>query len=117
MKKYILLFLLMLGGSVFLTSCLEQYLDKAPESGLNADAVFAKYDNAFKYLDYCFNANTSGNESGVFATSELSITAQGSLDYDCVVDFCDAGRVMWWAYHKWGPLGDNNVHFGPILPA
>ncbi len=24
---------------------------------------------------------------------------------------------MWWAYHKWGPLGDNNVHFGPMLPA
>jgi len=117
MKKYIILFLTILGGTLFLTSCLEEYLDKAPESGLTADAVFAKYENAFKYLDYCFVPTTSGNASGVFATSELSITAQGSLDYDCVVDFCDAGRVMWWAYHKWGPLGDNNVHFGPILPS
>ncbi len=100
-----------------MTSCLEEYLDKAPESGLTAEGVFATYDNAFKYLDYCYNTNTSGADGGIFATSELSITAQGSLDYNCVTDFCDAGRVMWWAYHKWGPLGDNNVHFGPILPA
>ena len=117
MKKYYILFLIIGVGSLFLTSCLEKYLDKAPESGLNSDAVFTKYDNAFKYLDFCFNSTTSGNASGVFATSELSITAQGSLDYDCVTDFCDAGRVMWWVYHKWGPLGDNNVHFGPILPS
>ncbi len=117
MKKFYILFLFIGLGSLFLTSCLEEYLDKAPESGLTADAVFAKYENAFKYLDYCFNSTTSGNASGVFATSELSITAQGSLDYDCVTDFCDAGRVMWWVYHKWGPLGDNNVHFGPILPS
>lgn len=117
MKKYIILFLYIGVVSIFLTSCLEKYLDKAPESGLNAAGVFAKYENAYKYLDYCFNSATSTNTSGVWATSELSITNQGSLDYDCVVDFCDAGRVMWWAYHKWGPLGDNNVHFGPILPS
>jgi len=117
MKKYIIFFLIILGQVLFLTSCLEEYLDKAPESGLDTDAVFAKYETAFKYLDYCFVSTTSGNNSGVFATSELSITAQGSLDYDCVTDFCDAGRIMWWTYHKWGPLGDNNVHFGPILPS
>lgn len=117
MKKYIIFFLIILGQVLFLTSCLEEYLDKAPESGLDTDAVFAKYETAFKYLDYCFVPTTSGNNSGVFATSELSITAQGSLDYDCVTDFCDAGRIMWWTYHKWGPLGDNNVHFGPILPS
>lgn len=117
MKKYFILFLIIGVGSLFLTSCLEKYLDKAPESGLNADAVFTKYANAYQYLDYCFNSGTSGNTSGVFATSEISITGQGSLDYDCVTDFCDAGRVMWWVYHKWGPLGDNNVHFGPILPS
>jgi hypothetical protein len=117
MKKYIIVLLVIIGPGFFMTSCLEEYLDKAPESGLTTDAVFAKYETAFKYLDFCFVPTTSGNNSGVFATSELSITAQGSLDYDCVTDFCDAGRLMWWGYHKWGPLGDNNVHFGPILPS
>ncbi len=116
MKKYIILFLSVLGGSVLLTSCLEKYLDKAPESGLNSDGVFTKFDNAKKFFDFVYNTNTDEN-GGVYYSSELRITAKGSLDYDCVTDFCDAGRVMWWAYHKWGPLGDNNVHFGPMLPA
>ncbi len=116
MKRYITLFLLYLGGVFFLTSCLEEYLDKAPESGLTESEVFAKFENAKKFFDIVYNPNTDNN-GGVFYSSELSITAKGSLDYDCVTDFCDAGRVMWWQYHKWGPLGDNNVHFGPMLPA
>jgi starch-binding outer membrane protein, SusD/RagB family len=108
MKKYIILFLSVWGGSLLFTSCLEQYLDKAPESGLNVDAVFSKYDNAFKYIDFVFNSATTGiNGRGVFCTSELGMTNLGSLDLDCVTDFCDAGRVMWWAYQKWGPCGDN----------
>jgi starch-binding outer membrane protein, SusD/RagB family len=117
MKKYIILFLSIGAGSFFLTSCIKDYLDKAPESGLSSDAVFTKFENAKKYFDFVFNPEVYGDNSGVFMTSELSITNQGSLDYDCVTDFCDAGRVMWWVYQKWGPLGDNNVHFGPIIPA
>ncbi len=116
MKKYIILFLSIVGGSVLLTSCLEKFLDKAPESGLTEDGVFTKFDNAKKFFDFVYNTNTD-DQGGVYYSSELRITAKGSLDYDCVTDFCDAGRVMWWAYHKWGPLGDNNVHFGPMLPA
>ena len=115
MKKYIILLCIM-GGVFFLTSCLEEYLDKAPESGLTEAEVFSKFENAKKFFDHVYNPNTNDN-GGVYYSSELRITAKGSLDYDCVTDFCDAGRVMWWAYHKWGPLGDNNVHFGPMLPA
>ncbi len=122
MKKYIILFLSILGGSVLLTSCLEKYLDKAPESGLNEDGVFTKYDNAFKYLDYVFTSATTGFAQGVYTMSELGMTNRGSLDYDCMTDFCDAGRVMWWAYYKWGPLGDNIYDDGvddlyPIAPS
>lgn len=117
MKKYIILLLIVGVGSLFLSSCLEKYLDKAPESGMNSEAVFSKYENAKKYFDFVFSGNISGKTGSVYMTSELSITNQGSLDYDAVTDFCDAGRESWWQYHKWGPLGDNNVHFGPIVPA
>jgi hypothetical protein len=116
MKKYIIPLLSILGGAFFITSCLEDYLDKAPESGLTQADVFSKFENAKKYFDFVYNTNTDEN-GGVYYSSEVRITGKGSLDYDCVTDFCDAGRVMWWAYHKWGPLGDNNVHFGPMLPA
>jgi len=116
MKRYITFSLSVLLGAFFLTSCLEEYLDKAPESGLTEAEVFSKFENAKKFFDHVYNPNTDVN-GGVYYSSELRITAKGSLDYDCVTDFCDAGRVMWWQYHKWGPLGDNNVHFDPMLRA
>jgi hypothetical protein len=113
MKKHIILLLSLWVCSLFLTSCLEKYLDKAPESGLTAIDVFSKYDNAFKYLDFCFNSSLTGLQGrGVYCTSELGMVNLGSLDLDCVTDFCDAGRVMWWAYQKWGPCGDNLLDDG-----
>ncbi len=101
----------------FLMSCLESYLDKAPESGLPEEEVFKKFDNAYKFLDYCFIPTVAGENSGVFATSQLGLCAKGPINYDIITDWCDDGRVSWWEYHKRGPLGDNNVHFGPYLPA
>lgn len=44
MKKYIIL-LLMTGIMMVTPSCLEEYLDQAPESGLNEEEVFSKYAN------------------------------------------------------------------------
>jgi hypothetical protein len=45
MKRYIIL-LLMTGLSLFIApSCLEEYLDKAPEAGLSEEEVFTKYEN------------------------------------------------------------------------
>lgn len=50
MKKFLIV---MLMGMTFLTvtSCLEEYLDKAPESGLSEEEIFTKYDN-FKQFFY-----------------------------------------------------------------
>lgn len=58
MKKQLIL-LLITGMSLFLTtSCLKEYLDKAPESGLTEDLVFTKYAN-FKLF---FDANYDGRK-------------------------------------------------------
>lgn len=44
--KRIILILILAGTSMFIApSCLEDYLDKAPESGLTEDEIFTKYDN------------------------------------------------------------------------
>ena len=50
MKKFLIVILM---GMTFLTvtSCLEEYLDKAPESGLTEEEIFTKYDN-FKQFFY-----------------------------------------------------------------
>lgn len=51
MKKFIIL-LLFAGVGIFIApSCLEDYLDKAPESGLTEEEIFTKYQN-FKQFFY-----------------------------------------------------------------
>jgi hypothetical protein len=109
MKKYVHLYLFIILIAFFTTSCLEEYLDKAPESGLTEQAVFTKYENLKKYFDqvYRYNASHYSELPNVYTVTNLLISGFGSLDLDCNTDFCDAGWVSWWQYHKWGPLGDN----------
>ena len=61
MKKFIILLFSIGLGSVMLTSCLEEYLDKAPESGLSEDLVFTTYTNFMSYLNGCYTG--VGNSS------------------------------------------------------
>lgn len=49
--------LLIVTGVVFMTSC-EDYLDKAPESGLSDEDVFSKYENFMKYFDGIYTGQT-----------------------------------------------------------
>lgn len=59
MKRYIILFISVGVISVFLTSCLEKYLDKAPASGLQEDQVFNNYINSLAYFDAAYNNGTN----------------------------------------------------------
>ena len=58
MKKQIILLLITGLSLILTTSCLKEYLDKAPESGLTEEAVFTKYAN-FKLF---FDANYDGRK-------------------------------------------------------
>ncbi len=50
MKKYLII-IFFLGLSVIIpTSCLEEYLDKAPESGLTTEQIFSTLDNTKKFF-------------------------------------------------------------------
>ncbi len=57
MKKYITLILAPVILIVLLSSCVEDYLNKAPESGLNTTDVFSKYENFKKFFDAIYEAN------------------------------------------------------------
>lgn len=116
MKKYIKILVLLMIIGLFSISC-EDYLDRAPEAGLTEEDVFTSYDNLYKYFDRVYSASRNAN-GGVFYTSYLSMIRAGSLCLDAITDIADAGRVMWGMYHQGpGPLGDNNVHYGPRLTA
>lgn len=44
-----------MGLGIFLLASCEDYLDRAPESGLSVDDVFSKYDNFMLYFDGIYN--------------------------------------------------------------
>ncbi|NJO68707.1 MAG: RagB/SusD family nutrient uptake outer membrane protein [Bacteroidetes bacterium] len=50
MKKYIILFTFLGLSLILSTSCMEEYLDKAPESGLTTEEVFSRHDNFKKFF-------------------------------------------------------------------
>lgn len=116
MKKYLIILILSCGVFSIFTSC-EEYLDKAPEAGLTEEDVFTKYDNLYKYFQWVYRSDLNEN-GGVFYTSYISSVRAGSLDFSTITNIADAGRIMWGLYHQGpGPLGDNNVHYGPRLTA
>lgn len=56
MKRYTILLLLFVSFS--LVSCLEEYLDKAPESGLSKEEVFSKYENFKLFFDAVYEGTS-----------------------------------------------------------
>lgn len=61
MKKFIILFLSIGLSAVILTSCLENYLDKAPSSGLTEDQVFTTYTNFMLFFDASYAKSDNRN--------------------------------------------------------
>ncbi len=58
MKKYIIILLLTGVSMVLPTSCLKDYLDKAPEQGLSEQEIFSKYDNFKLFFDAVYEGRT-----------------------------------------------------------
>lgn len=99
MKKYIILFFF-LGLSVILpTSCLEEYLDKAPEAGLTTEEVFSRNLN-FKLF---FNAVYDGRKRYGTNWREYNIKCgfpfyfnmwDQKYTWEGLTDMADMGRYM-----------------------
>lgn len=100
MKKNILLTLMFLGLSLILpTSCLEEYLDKAPESGLTTEEVFSRPDNFEKFFYAVYNGQkrygTNWRDYSIkngfplyFGFWDQKYTWEG------LTDFSESGRYM-----------------------
>nr|WP_293844180.1 RagB/SusD family nutrient uptake outer membrane protein [uncultured Arsenicibacter sp.] len=99
MKRYFYL----LSSSVFLmimlTSCIEEYLNKAPESGLTEADVFSKYENFRSFFDSIYE----GTKLDGSTWRQYNIKNAYSLYFDfwdqkysmeALTDMSDMGRLM-----------------------
>ena len=57
----ILRFIILLSFCLMLFVSCEEYLDKAPESGLTEEEVFTKYQNFIKFFDAVYDGNSGSN--------------------------------------------------------
>ncbi|MCE1199226.1 MAG: RagB/SusD family nutrient uptake outer membrane protein, partial [Marinilabiliales bacterium] len=100
MKKYILSFLMVFA----LSSCLESYLDKSPESGLTTEDVFQKLDNFKKFFLAVYEGRQyRPDTNGSYAWRDWNIKmgmpfyfAQWDQKYtwEGITDCADMGRYM-----------------------
>ena len=105
MKKRLILLIITGASLVLTTSCLKEYLDKAPESGLTEDIVFTKYANFKLFFDACYNGRKYYN-NGWRDTWNYKSTLPLYIDtwdqkycLNSTTDAMDQGRYM--EGHAW----------------
>jgi starch-binding outer membrane protein, SusD/RagB family len=115
MKRYILL-LAITGMSLFLTnSCLEDYLDKAPESGLTEAMVFSKYASFKSFFDGVYDGRKYYSGSWRNSWNYKSCCPLWMDTWDqkyCInstTDACDQGRYMEGQAWKSGNMSETIV--------
>jgi hypothetical protein len=119
MKKIIIL-LLMLGMSMVLpTSCLKEYLDKAPDQGLTADQIFTKLENFKLYFDAVYAGRMNAVPGWSGGWSDFNIKTAFPLYWDLwdqkysmesVTDAADQGRYMEGQAWKSGNMSETIVN-------
>ena len=73
------------------TSCLNEYLDKAPDAGLDEKEVFSKYANFKSYFYAVYNGanfNIKAHYPQWFAGNNQKFTMEG------LTDMCDMTRIQ-----------------------
>ena len=76
--------------SLSATSCLNEYLDKSPDSGITESEVFSKYDNFKKY----FTAVYDGPDTKMRPYYPLMFNLNSNkFTTDALTDICDLGRL------------------------
>lgn len=122
MKKIIIILFLVLSTFV-LNSCLEDYLDKAPEAGLSEEQVFTNYRNFRDYFDavyegeYDFEGVLGGQLAGWFDYN-LKTTFYGyfvqwgqKYTWESMTDMSDIGRLEFPQPIKAGNMGADVYKF------
>jgi starch-binding outer membrane protein, SusD/RagB family len=99
MKKFISFILAPALLIALLSSCVEDYLNKAPESGLNTTDVFSKYENFKKFFDAIYEGNK--NDAGTWRAYNIKVAYSLYFDFwdqkytmESLTDMSDMGRLM-----------------------
>ncbi len=117
MKRHLILQLVLCMSLLLGTSCsfLEDYLDKAPESGLTEDMVFTKYANFKSFFDAVYFGRKYYN-NGWRDTWNYLITCPIYVDcwdqkycINSTTDMCDQGRYMEGQAWKSGNMSETIV--------
>ncbi len=99
----------------FMTGCIEDYLDKAPESGLSKEEVFSKRENFRNY----FEAVYSGGRKDVYGTTgdwnikcayPLKMNLMNDYPWSCLTDEADGGRLKDTQTIRQGRMGSYQGH-------
>ncbi|MDR3261296.1 MAG: RagB/SusD family nutrient uptake outer membrane protein [Tannerella sp.] len=95
LKKKLLSILMMASIAVSLSSCLEEYLDHAPDSGLDDEQVFTNYANFKSYLYSVYNG--AGNDQGTGQNIKPHYPLffhlwDQKLTFESLTDICDMAR-------------------------
>jgi hypothetical protein len=115
MKKFIII-LVLAGTSLILpTSCLKQYLDKAPQQGLTSDQIFTKLDNFKLYFDAVYAGTkyvgTAWDDYNIKNAFPLYFGVwDQKYTYEDVTDAADAGRYMEGQAWKSGNMSETIVN-------
>lgn len=106
-KRNLIIFLWVILLPLFQTSCLDDYLDKAPEAGLTEDDVFSKYENFKLFFDAVYKGKNSSSQNVNIQTAYSLYFSFWDQKYtwDALTDMCDQGRIMESQTIKAGQIG------------
>ena len=90
MKKYFRFILVLSFSSLLFTSCLEEFLNVSPESGLDDQQVFSKQENFKKFFDVVY---ADYGKYGIASAFPLHWSFSGQkYSMESLTDFSDTGR-------------------------
>jgi len=92
MKKYFKIIIALSISSLMLTSCLDDFLNVSPESGLTEEEVFTKYENFKKFFDVVYSDYGNYAIAGAFPLHWSYSSQKFSLE--SLTDMSDAGRLQ-----------------------
>jgi hypothetical protein len=102
MRKIYSYIIILLFFGVFSQSCLEDYLDRAPESGLTTEEVFSKYENFVKFFDAVYEGTATDDPSQPTTWHPFNLKTSYNLyltqsdfrsTWEALTETADMGRV------------------------
>lgn len=101
MKKHIVLFVFLAMSLILPSSCLKEYLDKSPESGLTTEEVFSRYDNFKKFFDAVYEGRKKYSVNNTWYDYNIKCAFPLYFDFwdqkytwEGLTDMADMGRYM-----------------------